>query len=1627
MKNKSLSRWLVIVLAVCMGLLSVSSAKAEGSVYDDYPVDSFNYTEVEYSYTCSDGESRTFYTMYNDGMLFADSYDLSPDVAKLTVGMAAAAYSKNRIVSMLRSMGYKPINTAPADPEDLGADEDFLYNYDRTATFSDSDFVGYSIGRKQVEYNGEIYFIYMVPVRGTPTSAEWFSDFRLNDDPLLGSDERGYHYGFKTAADEILANLKNLVHTENNIFVVTGHSRGAAVANIVSGELISNENYQNIVSPHNLFCYTYACPSVKKYAEELVPSACIRNYNNPGDVITAMPLSYECWESYSRYGQTFKLPMDTDQLSNVLQRFKGLTGNSYAGGANTDTFEAMALAAFPNTLSYEDSKIAIDLVALFLSGQLNLTNVAELLHEDGIPDKCTLYRVAIRFALALGTGLYCQANDDDLVATKYLLDLMEEQIAKDKEQELAEEEFMELLESAGIPTDLYLLEYWYVPKTRPETYILYEQLKQEYEDAQKFSHVEDLTNKYLDNKGHGFVDSIWHAHTAETYIIWINSMFYGFEGWKGNESVTEFTVPDQYYVGPSCFYGCENLESITINSTSGFVCTGAFAGCSGKEITLTMPIDSDKISATAFGCSNNQMVNPANLSNITTLCYTPGKTGIQRGRRPFRDNEGDGVYYMNVPEYYLRKAVQNLVFEEGVRSIGAYAWETSDRDSMYGTYVAACEIKSVTWPSTLETIGERAFFGRNFKNDSFLETVKEIGEMAFYDCQFEGTCVIPGQVEYIGNLAFNGARYSELIVEDPDTEMHSIFGYPIHKVTIPVDMKNPISKLGPSYILGVPAAGTKELRFTPGKTGVMPERIGQGGSGDNGIAFAIEAHAQGIEKIVFEEGVTSVCQSAIIRGNVQLPKSLKTITEDLSGNQVYMVQNASYTYSVQCPSATAVYGYPDTVAKSYCASKNLTFIPLHLPQFESDYLVVEHGSSVTIPVTIYTGIEQIAEAAHSWRVEGALSADTTIDGHGLLTLGEDEPEWNYIRVFAEYDGYESNIRIYVDRKAEWNHITLDPMGGVLPEGTDDVIHVESGTYAKDAGLPTPTMEGYTFDYWYYYSDDEGAFIEHELSPYDTFELIDELYAAWIEGTPPDPQPIDLSYAYMIFDQDTFWYSGEAIMPVVTLRCDGIAGPLVEGTEYSLSHTDNVNAGTVTVTATGVGQWYGSIQKTFTIERRSVIAAAVEEIPAQVYTGQECCPVPVVTVDGRVLEYGVDFETEYYNNIEVGTASVKIHGIGNYTGYTEKSAKFQIISPAGPPVISAQPQDVLAAAGEEVAFSVTASGEGLSRQWYCSADGGTSWEAVAENGTDADLIFTADVQQNGYQFRCEVRNEEGAVMTDPAVLTVLTSPSITAQPKAQTVTVDDKATFTVTAKGDELSYKWMYKKPDGDSWIAVSAASGKTAAYVLTAKASQNEYQYKCVVTNAVGSAETKAVTLKVKPKISVQPSAATVAVGKTAVFAVQAKGATGYQWYYRTSSSGSWTKVTAASGKKASYSMTVAARHNGYQYRCKVSNGSSYVYTKAVKLTAVSKPVITTQPKAVSTAAGKKITFKVTASGTGLSYQWYYRTSSTAKWKMVSSASGKKASYTMTAAAKHNGYQYRCVVSNVAGEVTSKTVKLTVK
>ena len=371
-------------------------------------------------------------------------------------------------------------------------------------------------------------------------------------------------------------------------------------------------------------------------------------------------------------------------------------------------------------------------------------------------------------------------------------------------------------------------------------------------------------------------------------------------------------------------------------------------------------------------------------------------------------------------------------------------------------------------------------------------------------------------------------------------------------------------------------------------------------------------------------------------------------------------------------------------------------------------------------------------------------------------------------------------------------------------------------------------------------------------------------------------------------------------------------------------------------------------------------------------------------------------------------------------------------PVQAPIITKQPADQTVAVGQTASFSVEASGDDLSYQWYYQKPGSEAWTAVsATAGKQATYTLTTAARHNGYRYKCVVSNSAGSAESSVALLTVYAKPVIRTQPADQTCKAGQMASFSVEATGGELSYQWYYQKPGSEAWNAVSAAAGKQATYTLSTAARHNGYRYKCVVTNSAGSAESSVALLTVyaKPVILTQPVDQTVTVGQTAGFSVEAEGLDlSYKWYYRTSAEASWKATSAASGKTANYSLTAEERHNGYQYRCKVTNPAGSVYTQAVTLTVnpAAKPVIVTQPQSVTGEIGKTAHFTVAAEGAGLSYQWYYRLPGTTAWKAVNAASGKTADYSLKPAERHNGYQYRCKVTNSAGTVTSKTVTLSV-
>jgi len=67
-------------------------------------------------------------------------------------------------------------------------------------------------------------------------------------------------------------------------------------------------------------------------------------------------------------------------------------------------------------------------------------------------------------------------------------------------------------------------------------------------------------------------------------------------------------------------------------------------------------------------------------------------------------------------------------------------------------------------------------------------------------------------------------------------------------------------------------------------------------------------------------------------------------------------------------------------------------------------------------------------------------------------------------------------------------------------------------------------------------------------------------------------------------------------------------------------------------------------------------ATVSSISDQEYTGKEIKPSVKVSYSGKELVSGKDYQVSYSNNTSVGTASVKITGIGGYTGSITTSFK-----------------------------------------------------------------------------------------------------------------------------------------------------------------------------------------------------------------------------------------------------------------------------------------------------------------------------------------------------------------------------------
>ena len=130
------------------------------------------------------------------------------------------------------------------------------------------------------------------------------------------------------------------------------------------------------------------------------------------------------------------------------------------------------------------------------------------------------------------------------------------------------------------------------------------------------------------------------------------------------------------------------------------------------------------------------------------------------------------------------------------------------------------------------------------------------------------------------------------------------------------------------------------------------------------------------------------------------------------------------------------------------------------------------------------------------------------------------------------------------------------------------------------------------------------------------------------------------------------YTGNVISPLPTITYNNKT--LKKDTDYTLSYSNNINAGTATITITGKGNFTGTTSKTFSISARAMSDTSVANISSQTYTGNVISPLPTITYNNKTLKKDTDYTLSYSDNINVGTATITITGKGNFAGTTSKT-------------------------------------------------------------------------------------------------------------------------------------------------------------------------------------------------------------------------------------------------------------------------------------------------------------------------------------------------------------------------------------
>ena len=298
-------------------------------------------------YTTTSNKSKTcsidFVVDYRD-LIDGNNKVYSKNLAKLSILFAADIYDSLYVQLTGGATGGN--DTATTFGTLLGLQN--VKNYHIVGsdyTVDKDDVTQFVVGHKNIVYNGVVREVIVVSIRGTNgTNAEWSSNFDVGASTseyysIMGSShphwkDKNNHKGFDVATNRVYEKLMAYINTyvdssAQKSILITGHSRGAGIGNILSKMFSDKSDYKT-------YGYTFATPNTTT-ASNVSSYKNIFNLVNTDDIITYLPLAE--W-GFTKYGITKTISIreyykDSQLIGDRAGTFEAFYGETYNDDGGT--------------------------------------------------------------------------------------------------------------------------------------------------------------------------------------------------------------------------------------------------------------------------------------------------------------------------------------------------------------------------------------------------------------------------------------------------------------------------------------------------------------------------------------------------------------------------------------------------------------------------------------------------------------------------------------------------------------------------------------------------------------------------------------------------------------------------------------------------------------------------------------------------------------------------------------------------------------------------------------------------------------------------------------------------------------------------------------------------------------------------------------------------------------------------------------------------------------------------------------------------------------------------------------------------------------------------------------------